>query len=85
MLTVSLTPPFQLSALPDMADTIEPLPLSDHMYPMTSIIMTAALIVAGRLDTEVLRVAFTKLVDTWPKLGTRMAKGENVRMSHPLS
>lgn len=64
-----------------MSDTIEPLPLSDHMDPLIHNIMTAALIVAGRLDTEVLRVALTKLVDAWPKLGTRMVKGKNVRMS----
>ncbi|KZP11674.1 hypothetical protein FIBSPDRAFT_1050594 [Athelia psychrophila] len=60
-----------------MADTIDPRPLSDHMNPLTETIVTSALIVTGRLDTELLRVAFATLVEKWPKLGTRIVKGKN--------
>ncbi|KZP27678.1 hypothetical protein FIBSPDRAFT_948270 [Athelia psychrophila] len=59
-----------------MADTIDPIPLSDHMFPLTDTIVTSALMVAGRLDTELLRAAFATLVDKWPKLGARIVKGK---------
>ncbi|KAF7984150.1 hypothetical protein HWV62_16806 [Athelia sp. TMB] len=60
-----------------MSDTIEHRPLSDHMNPLTEIISTTSLVVAGQLDTEILRVSFSKLVEKWSKLGTRIVKGKN--------
>lgn len=63
-----------------MSDTVEHRPLSDHMNPLTEIISTTSLVVAGQLDTEILRVSFSKLVEKWSKLGTRIVKGKNVRL-----
>lgn len=62
----------------EMTDTIQPVPLTDHMVPLNDIIITASLIIAGQLDPQVLRDAFAKLVDQWPKLGARLVKGKAV-------
>lgn len=51
-----------------------------HMNSLAETITTAALVVAGQLDTEILRASFSRLVEKWPKLGTRMVKGKNVRL-----
>lgn len=61
-----------------MADTVNPIPLTDHMVPLNEIIVTASLIVAGRLDREILHDGFIKLVDQWPKLGARLVMGNKV-------
>ncbi|KAF7984621.1 hypothetical protein HWV62_12837 [Athelia sp. TMB] len=47
------------------------------MSSLAETISTAALVVAGQLDTEILRVSFSRLVERWPKLGTRIVKGKN--------
>lgn len=62
-----------------MTDTIVPIPVENEASPINEVISTACLIVAGRLDPEILRAALEKLVGLWPKLGARFVKNKKVR------
>lgn len=64
-----------------MTDTVIPLLLTDQAYPARDIIIQACLIVSGHLDPQVLKKALAKLVDKWPRLGSRLVRNKQVCMS----
>ena len=63
-----------------MADAVVPLLLTDQGNPARRLIIRTCLIVTGRLDPHVLRKALAKLVDKWPRLGSRLVRNKQVRI-----
>ena len=61
-----------------MADAVVPLLLTDQAVPARDIIILTCLIVAGRLQPEVLKKALRNLVDKWPRLGSRLVRNKQV-------
>lgn len=61
-----------------MAGAIIPLPLTDQASPARDIIIQTCLIVAGRLDPQVLIKALATLVNKWPILGSRLVRNKKV-------